>query len=62
MLMATGVTPSICSFTKADMAMSGTPAAGRGVRNSSVRKLFLALSRLYKWTFHHQYLPALQFQ
>lgn len=61
MAIATGVTPSICSLTKADMAMSGTPAAGRGVKNC-IRKLFLVLSRFYKWTFHYQYLPALRFQ
>lgn len=61
MVIATGLIPSICSFTKADMAMSGTPAAGGGGENS-VRKLSLVLSRFDKWTFHHRYLPALQFQ
>lgn len=42
--MAAGTTPSICSFTKADIAMSGRPAGGRGVANVSIRKLLFVRS------------------
>lgn len=62
MVIAAAVIPSICSFTKADMAMSGTPAGGGGGRNSSIRRRFSVLSRCYEWRFHHRYLPARQFQ
>lgn len=42
--MATGKTPSICSFTKADIAMSGRPAGGREGTNISIRKLLFVPS------------------
>lgn len=42
--MATGVSPSICSLTKADIAMSGRPAGGRGVTKISIRKLLFVPS------------------
>lgn len=46
MEMATGMIPSICSFTNADIAMSGRPAGGRGVTNISIRKLLCVQSIL----------------
>lgn len=42
--IATGMTPSICSLTKADIAMSGRPAGGRGGKDISIRARFFALS------------------